>query len=119
MARLVTGGTGFIGRHLLRELAKRDGATYVLVRQASRQRLEHVIDTLGAADRMHALTGDITAPALGIGEDDLARLQGADFFHLAAVYDLEATEEANERANVTGTRHAVALAQRLGARFHH
>ena len=30
MVRLVTGGSGFIGRQLLRELAKRDGTTYVL-----------------------------------------------------------------------------------------
>src|SRR6266567_1912818 len=111
MVRLVTGGTGFIGRHLLRELAKRDGETYVLVRQASRQRLEHLIETLGAADRMLALTGDITAPSLGISEAELDKLEGADLFHLAAVYDLEASEEANERANVTGTRHALALAQ--------
>jgi uncharacterized protein YbjT (DUF2867 family) len=26
MVRLVTAGTGFIGRHLLRELARRDGS---------------------------------------------------------------------------------------------
>src|SRR5712692_9396553 len=57
MVRLVTGGTGFIGRHLLRELAKRDGDTYVLVREPSRARLERLIASLGAADRMRALAG--------------------------------------------------------------
>jgi nucleoside-diphosphate-sugar epimerase len=40
MIRLVTGGTGFIGRNLLTELAKRDGTTYVLLRPTSRERLE-------------------------------------------------------------------------------
>ena len=119
MVRLVTGGTGFIGRQLLRELAKRDGTTYVLVRQASRERLEHVIDNLGARDRMHAVVGDITAPMLGLAHADQAAIDGADLYHLAAVYDLEATEEANERANVLGTKNAVELARRIGARFHH
>jgi len=119
MVRLVTGGTGFIGRHLLRELAKREGTTYVLVREASRPRLERLIASLGAANRMQALVGDITAPGLGLSETDRSQLQGADIYHLAAVYDLEASEEANERANVGGTRNVVALAEQLSARLHH
>ncbi len=119
MVRLVTGGTGFIGRHLLRELAKRDGDTYVLVRQPSRARLERLIGSFGAADRMRAVAGDITAPGLGLPAADQDRLRGADIYHLAAVYDLEASDEANERANVGGTRNVVALAEQLGARLHH
>jgi len=119
MVRLVTGGTGFIGRHLLRELARREGTTYVLVREASRPRLERLIASLGAANRMQALVGDITTPGLGLSETDRSQLQGADIYHLAAVYDLEASEEANERANVGGTRNVVALAEQLSARLHH
>ncbi|OLC27560.1 MAG: hypothetical protein AUH40_01190 [Chloroflexi bacterium 13_1_40CM_65_17] len=119
MVRVVTGGTGFIGRHLLRELAKRDGTTYVLVRQASRARLERLIASLGAANRMFPVVGDITAPGLGLSAADRAKLDGADVYHLAAVYDLEASAEANERANVGGTRNVVALAEQLGGRIHH
>jgi thioester reductase-like protein len=119
MVRLVTGGTGFIGRHLLRELARRDGATFILVRPGSRERLTGVIDSLEAGDRLKPLAGDITAPSLGIGDRDLAGLQGADVYHLAAVYDLEASEEDNELANVVGTRHVAELALRIEARLHH
>src|SRR6266567_5681130 len=119
MVRLVTGGTGFIGRHLLRELARREGTTHVLARAASRPRLERLIASLGAANRMQALVGDITAPGLGLSETDRSQLQGADIYHLAAVYDLEASEEANERANVGGTRNVVAVAEQLSARLHH
>jgi NAD(P)-dependent dehydrogenase (short-subunit alcohol dehydrogenase family) len=119
MVRLVTGGTGFIGRHLVRELSKRDGETFVLVREASRARLERLITSLGAANRMYAVVGDIVVPGLGLPVADHARLQGGDIYHLAAVYDLEASAEANERANVVGTRNVVALAEQLDARLHH
>ncbi|HET7339608.1 MAG TPA: SDR family oxidoreductase [Candidatus Dormibacteraeota bacterium] len=119
MVRLVTGGTGFIGRHLIRLLARRDGITFVLVRPASRERLEALIDSLGARDSLRPIEGDITQPLLGLGAADLERLKGAEIFHLAAVYDLEASEEANRRANVDGTQNVVELAQRLGARLHH
>ena len=117
--RLVTGGTGFIGRHLLRRLARREGTTYVLVRPPSHERLEAFIDSIGAGERLKPLRGDITAAALGLGAGDQALVRGADIYHLAAVYDLEALEEDNQRANVDGTRNVVALAEKVGARLHH
>src|SRR6266571_1814877 len=118
MVRLVTGGTGFIGKHLLRALARRDGETYVLVRPASRASLDAYIAWLGAHS-IRPLSGDITHSMLGLSAEDRERLKSVEIFHLAAVYDLEATAEADERANVEGTRNVVGLAQSLGARLHH
>jgi NAD(P)-dependent dehydrogenase (short-subunit alcohol dehydrogenase family) len=116
----VTGGTGFIGRHLLRELARRDGPTYLLVRAASRERLEAFIEEIGAAGRLVPLAGDITQPRLGLSAHDRSRLRGADFFHLAAVYDLGASDSTNQVANVEGTRNVVSLAREVdAARIHH
>src|SRR5437899_7774814 len=119
MVRLVTGGTGFIGRHLLRQLARRDGTTLVLVRPASRERLEAFIESIGASARLEPVHGDITQHGLDLGSAEQARLKGADIFHLAAVYSLEASEADNQRANVDGTRQVVELARTLGARLHH
>ena len=111
----MTGGTGFIGRHLLRELARRDGDTYVLVRRSSMPRFDQV--TAGLGPNVKPLAGDITD--LTLEPEVEALLRGADVYHLAAMYDLEAPAAANERANVEGTRNVIALAQRLGARLHH
>jgi NAD(P)-dependent dehydrogenase (short-subunit alcohol dehydrogenase family) len=118
----VTGATGFIGRHLVEQLLKRDGTIYVLVREGSRARLEELIAGWGAPpERIVPVIGDLTAALLGVSEDDAKTLSGVDhFFHLAAVYDMAADEETNRRANVEGTEHAIELANKLGTkRFHH
>src|SRR5207237_9863785 len=65
------------------------------------------------------LVGDVTKEDLGVGSR-VAGLRGAEVFHLAAVYDLDADEEANRLANVAGTRHVLEFARRIGAaRLHH
>ncbi len=119
MTRLVTGGTGFIGRHLLRELARREGTTYVVVRARSVPRFEALVSALPEKERLVALAGDIAEPMLGLSQADQKLVQGADLFHLAAVYDLEASSEAAELANVTGTGNVIELAKQSGARLHH
>ncbi len=40
MNYLVTGGTGFLGRHLIDELVKRKGTIYVLVRPGSKEKFK-------------------------------------------------------------------------------
>ena len=66
------------------------------------------------------MLGDIAEPGLGVAEEDRDRLRGATVYHLAAVYDLVATEEEAERANVLGTRNLVEFANSIqAARLHH
>jgi NAD(P)-dependent dehydrogenase (short-subunit alcohol dehydrogenase family) len=118
----VTGATGFIGRHLVERLLKREGTIYVMVREGSRARLEELIAAWGAPPgRIVPVVGDLTAPLLGVSDQDVETLGGVDhFFHLAAVYDMSADEETNRRANIEGTQNAIDLANKLGAgRFHH
>ena len=94
----------------------------MLVREGSRARLEELMSRWGAEPgRIVPVIGDLTAPELGVSDADRKQLAGVDhFFHLAAIYDMSADEESNRRANVEGTRNAVALANSLGAgRFHH
>ncbi len=115
MAYVVTGGTGFIGRRLLAELVKRGKPVHVLVRERSKGKLAEL-----GLKGLKPLVGDLTRKGLGLSAGDRKRVAGAEVFHLAAVYDLEADEEANRLANVEGTRNVVAFANAIGAaRLHH
>ncbi|TMM05427.1 MAG: SDR family oxidoreductase [Actinobacteria bacterium] len=124
MAYFVTGATGFIGRHLVEQLLKRDGDIHVLVREGSVDRLRELIDGWGpeAKERIKPVIGDLSQPQLGVSDEQVAQLREAGidhFFHLAAIYDMTADDETNERLNVAGTRNAVQLANALEAGILH
>jgi NAD(P)-dependent dehydrogenase (short-subunit alcohol dehydrogenase family) len=122
MNYFVTGATGFIGRNLVQRLLKREGTVYALVRAGSRGRLEELRTAWGPdGARVVPVSGDLSQPALGVSEEDLLVLRGGvdHFFHLAAIYDMAAGAEAQEVANVEGTRHAVELAGAIEAGCFH
>lgn len=124
MTYFVTGATGFIGANLVATLlAKRTGTVYVLVREGSQAKLDAQKLKWGKeADRIVAVVGDLSKPKLGVSDTDLADLKGKikHMFHLAAIYDLKASAESQQVANIDGTRHALQFAEAVGAGiFHH
>ena len=123
-AYFVTGGTGFIGRHLIQRLVQRaDHTVFVLVRQQSLPRFAARLSQWHAdAGRIVPVVGDVGAPRLGLKPQQFAELHGriGHFFHVAGLYDMTASAPALETTNIAGTQHAVDAARRLGAhRFHH
>jgi NAD(P)-dependent dehydrogenase (short-subunit alcohol dehydrogenase family) len=122
MSYFVTGATGFIGRYLVQELlANREGEIYLLCRESSRGRLDALIAQWGGSDRLIPVIGDLRADQLGVDPEWIAQHHGAidHFFHLAAIYDMTASEELNETLNVGGTRAALSLAGGLEAGVFH
>jgi NAD(P)-dependent dehydrogenase (short-subunit alcohol dehydrogenase family) len=122
LSYFVTGATGFIGRHLVQELLRnRDGEVFALVREGSQERLGQLAEDWKGGERVTPVVGDLTQERLGVEQSWIDEHRGdiEHFFHLAAVYDMTAEDEENERANVTGTRNAVALANALEAGILH
>jgi NAD(P)-dependent dehydrogenase (short-subunit alcohol dehydrogenase family) len=123
MAYFVTGGTGFIGSYLIGNLLKRGKPVYVLVRRGSTKKLAALRERWNADEKqIVAVPGDITKANLGLASGDMAKLKGRvdHFFHLAAIYDLQAPADAQEKANIEGTRNAVKFADAIGVGcFHH
>ena len=124
MGYFVTGATGFIGRFLVTNLLlKRKGPVHVLVRKDSLKKLEAIGQKMGwDMKRVVAVEGDMTRANCGVTPARIKALQGKvkHFFHLAAIYDLTASAEAQRAANIDGTAHALDLAAAIKAGcFHH
>lgn len=122
MGYFVTGGTGFIGKFLIKKLLQRDGDIHVLVREQSLNKLTQLQQVYGTepgdkGNRIKPVIGDITQPNLGLDDKQIAALKGKveHFYHLAALYDLSAPEEQQQAANIDGTRHAVDCATAIDA----
>ena len=111
----VTGATGFIGRNLLERLLERKGDIHVLVREGSLERLGEIVGRLGGEGRVHPVVGDLQAPKLGVEQAWIDEHRGKvdHVFHLAAIYDMAASDERNESLNVGGTQALVDLANDL------
>jgi len=101
----VTGGTGFVGAHVVRALLRRGRSVRCLVRSSSRlSNLQELPVEITA--------GDVTDPA------SLSRaMAGArTVFHCAADYRLSARDPREiYAANVEGTRNVLAAASEIGA----
>lgn len=117
----VTGATGFLGSRLMPLLLGRDDCSsiQVLVRKSSFERLAELSSAWPNGDRVVPVVGDLGEPLLGIDPATLVDVPD-HVVHLAALYDITASDEANIAANVVGTKHALGFAEACNEPlFHH
>ncbi len=124
MQYFVTGATGFIGKRLVKKLLARRGSTvHFLMREESADKLPGLLAYWGVSKtRAIPVYGDLTSKKLGVASDVIKSLKGQidHLYHLAAVYDLGADEEAQVAVNIEGTRSMVEFAQAIDAgHVHH
>ena len=118
---LLTGATGFLGIHLLRELlTSSTGRVHCLVRAGdrtgARRRIAHTAGQYGIGgldmDRVVPVPGDLAAPDLGLPTlafDELARTVDV-IYHSGALVNFTYPYEELRAANVTGTAELIRLA---------
>ena len=129
---LLSGGTGLLGRYLLKDLTLADVPLAVVVRstkwESAAQRIETAMATwekdLGRPlVRPVVLEGDISQADVGLSPRDLAWVEAhcSTMIHSAASLTFNAEPSTGEpwRSNVEGTRNVLGLCRRAGLREYH
>jgi thioester reductase-like protein len=128
-AVFLTGSTGFLGSHLLKELLENGcQELYCLVRGGEPERLFQILsDYFGEQwvsknkQKLTILDGNLCRPLMGLSENTLNELTHSvgTILHAAADVRHYAEEGHSLRTNVDGTVQAIHLAQRTGAELLH
>ncbi len=120
---LLTGATGFLGSHILRELIKHNRQVICLVRNEDRLRglLEYYFPKEHTGFKYETVLGDITKPLFGMSKKDYAALaKRVDMvIHAAANVSHAGHYEELELTNVTGTSTVVDFCKASGAILQH
>lgn len=116
----VTGGTGFIGQHLLAYLSAKGHTIRVLMRRPERlAALREQVDKLGGvATRVFAVAGDLEHDNLGLSLADREVLrQSRVVFHLGAHFAWGLSLEHSRAVNVEGAQRVALLAAEQKSRL--
>ncbi|MHA3737199.1 SDR family oxidoreductase [Pseudomonas sp. Eth.TT006] len=116
----VTGGTGFIGQHLLAHLSAKGHTVRVLMRRPERlaDLREQVAALGGDASRVFAVAGDLQQDGLGLSLADRTVLRQAGVvFHLGAHFAWGLSAAQARAVNVEGAKRVAALAAEQHSRM--
>ena len=120
---LLTGATGFLGAHILRELNRRDVQVVCLVR--SYEKLQRVLEFYFPKEHpgfpCSVVEGDIEKPGFGVSDQVYRKLMDSVdmVIHTAANVSHAGHYEDFERTNVTGTEHVIQFCRDANAVLQH
>ena len=115
---LVTGGSGILGKYLVRRLLKSGAQVTILCRNPRPELFPEKIEQ----STIHWLQGDVAAPGLGLASEVWNDLAGKTdtIFHLAARTDFKGSSLADYQGiNIDGVANIHALATAAASPLHH
>ncbi|MCY7583459.1 alpha/beta fold hydrolase [Bacillus safensis] len=110
----LTGGTGFIGKQLVEELAKEDVNILLLVR--SKSKATRIFQERGILKQevMHFIEGDLTKMDLGLSAKDMEMVLKTDvLIHAGGPMDIQATSEEAASVFLNGAKYIGELAKNI------
>ncbi|MFX3633963.1 MAG: amino acid adenylation domain-containing protein [Candidatus Pristimantibacillus sp.] len=126
---LLTGATGFLGSHLLKDLLETTSSNvFCIMRNADIEKLKGIAtgyfgeSILAAFDRVTVLNGDLSLPSLGLNESDIALLHVNidSIIHCAANVNHFGNSKDFLDVNVESTKFLLNLAKKNeNTRFHY
>lgn len=121
---LITGATGFLGIHIIRELYNTtDKTMYCLVRNEQKlaEYISEFTDISYPNQRIIPVKGDITKEMLGIESEMIAAMESdvSDIIHCAADVSFFCAWERAKSINYIGTCNVISFAEAMSAKLHH
>lgn len=122
----LTGVTGALGKELLKELYFTTKCNFFVLMRSDKKRsylkrAEKLLENLELdgepGNRIVIMNGDVTIKNFGLSDNDLEALfqKTNKFFHIAALTNLNGSEEDCERINVGGVLNAIDIANKMYA----
>ena len=110
----LTGGTGFIGKQLVEELAKEDVNILLLVRSKSKATRTFQERGILKEAVMHFVEGDLTKADLGLSPEDQERVLTTDvIIHAGGPMDIQATSKEAASVFLNGAKYIGELAKSI------
>ncbi|HCX49584.1 MAG TPA: nonribosomal peptide synthetase MxaA, partial [Bacillus sp. (in: Bacteria)] len=110
----LTGGTGFIGKQLVKELAKEDVKILLLVR--SKNKATRLFQERGILKKevMHFIEGDLTKIDLGLSAEDKELVLKTDvIIHAGGPMDIQSTSKEASSVFLNGAKHISEFAKNI------